>query len=99
MVVREGKTPVISGVFRLSPDNQTDNRLDNRPATGADFLLLPPRGKFKLLHFLRCQLPLLFIMSLISRISHCFGSSKVVQSFCIDQLGADLCAAEIIKKD
>jgi hypothetical protein len=57
MVVREGKTPVISGVFRLSPDNQTDNRLDNRPATGADFLLLPPRGKFKLLHFLRCQLP------------------------------------------
>ena len=35
--------PVKSGVFRLSPDNQTDNqtdnRLDNKPATGTDFLL------------------------------------------------------------
>jgi len=28
-----------SGVFRLSPDNQTDNRLDNKTATGTDFLL------------------------------------------------------------
>ena len=35
--------PIKSGVFRLSPDNQTDNqtdnRLDNKPATGTDFLL------------------------------------------------------------
>lgn len=43
MVVRGEKMPVKSGVFRLSPDNQTDNqtdnRLDNKPATGTDFLL------------------------------------------------------------
>lgn len=35
--------PIKSGVFRLSPDNQTDNqtdnRLDNKTATGTDFLL------------------------------------------------------------
>ena len=39
MVVRGEKMPVKSGVFRLSHDNQTDNRLDNKTATGIDFLL------------------------------------------------------------
>lgn len=39
MVVSREKTPIKSGVFRLSPDNQTDNRLDNKTATGTDFLL------------------------------------------------------------
>ena len=37
MVVRTGGKPVKSGFFRLSPDNRTDNRLDNRPATGVNF--------------------------------------------------------------
>ena len=31
--------PIKSGVFRLSPDNQTDNQTDNKTATGTDFLL------------------------------------------------------------
>jgi len=39
MVVRGEKMPIKSGVFRLSPDNQTDNRLDNKTATGTVFLL------------------------------------------------------------
>ena len=39
MVVRKEETPVNSGLFRLLPDNQTDNRLDNKTATGTDFLL------------------------------------------------------------
>jgi len=39
MVVRGEETPFKSGGFRLSPDNQTDNRLDNKTATGTDFLL------------------------------------------------------------
>ena len=39
MVVRKKEMPVKSGVFRLSPDNQTDNRLNNKTATGTDFLL------------------------------------------------------------
>ena len=39
MVVSGEEKPVKSGVFRLSTDNQTDNRLDNKTATGTDFLL------------------------------------------------------------
>ena len=39
MVVSGEETPIKSGVFRLSPDNQTDNRLYNKTATGTDFLL------------------------------------------------------------
>ena len=41
MVVRREKMPNKSGVFRLSPDNQTDNRLDNRSDNGLLFLLQP----------------------------------------------------------
>ena len=39
LVVCGEKVPIKSGVFRLSPDNQTDDRLDNKTATGTDFSL------------------------------------------------------------